>query len=68
VNLVVYFLTVMHMDLAEAANLLTNYMGTSYMVAVLISVFADTFVGRYKTDHFMPDRARGTHTIFPPST
>ncbi|KAK3165439.1 hypothetical protein QOZ80_1AG0033220 [Eleusine coracana subsp. coracana] len=49
VNLIMYFLTVMYIDLADASNLLTNYMGTSYMVAVLISVFADTFVGRYMT-------------------
>jgi len=37
VNLILYFMFVMHIDLAEASNLLTNYMGTSYMVAVLIS-------------------------------
>jgi len=49
VNLILYFMFVMHIDLAEASNLLTNYMGTSYMVAVLISVFADVFVGRYMT-------------------
>lgn len=49
VNLVMYFLGVMHLNLEDASNLLTNYMGTSYMVAVLISVFADVFVGRYMT-------------------
>lgn len=49
VNLIIYFLTVMYIDLAGGSNLLTNYMGTSYMVAVLLSVFADTFIGRYKT-------------------
>uniref|UniRef100_A0A0E0C7Q3 Uncharacterized protein n=1 Tax=Oryza meridionalis TaxID=40149 RepID=A0A0E0C7Q3_9ORYZ len=42
-------MTVMHIGLTDGSNLLTNYMGTSYMVAVLISVFADTFIGRYKT-------------------
>lgn len=49
VNLIIYFMTVMHIGLTDGSNLLTNYMGTSYMVAVLISVFADTFIGRYKT-------------------
>jgi len=49
VNLILYFMFVMHIDLAKASNLLTNYMGTSYMVAVLISIFADVFVGRYMT-------------------
>lgn len=49
VNLMIYFLGVMHMNLEDSSNLLTNYMGTSYMIAVLISVFADVFIGRYMT-------------------
>ena len=49
VNLIMYFMLVMHINLADASNLLTDYMGTSYMIAVLITVFADTFVGRYQT-------------------
>jgi Na+/pantothenate symporter len=49
VNLVLYFMFVMFIPLSDASNLLTNYMGTSYMVAVLISVFADIFIGRYMT-------------------
>ncbi|CAO1945983.1 unnamed protein product [Urochloa humidicola] len=49
VNLILYFMGVMHIPLSDASNLLTNYMGTSYMVAVLISVFADIFIGRYMT-------------------
>ncbi|KAJ1285385.1 hypothetical protein BS78_03G275800 [Paspalum vaginatum] len=49
VNLILYFMDIMHIGLTDASNLLTNYMGTSYMVAVLISVFADIFIGRYIT-------------------
>jgi dipeptide/tripeptide permease len=49
VNLVLYFIGVMHMNAEDSSNLLTNYMGASYMIAVLISVFADVFVGRYMT-------------------
>ena len=49
VNLIMYFMLIMHINLADASNLLTNYMGTSYMIAVLITAFADTFVGRYQT-------------------
>ncbi|WVZ68835.1 hypothetical protein U9M48_017723 [Paspalum notatum var. saurae] len=49
VNLILYFMAIMHIGLTDASNLLTNYMGTSYMVAVLISVFADIFIGRYMT-------------------
>ncbi|XP_073116124.1 protein NRT1/ PTR FAMILY 4.5-like [Elaeis guineensis] len=49
VNLVTYFTEVMHMDVADASNALTNYMGTNYMVSVAIAVFADIFIGRYKS-------------------
>lgn len=49
VNLIMYFMLIMHVGLADASNLLTNYMGTSYMIAVLITVFADTVIGRYQT-------------------
>ncbi|KAG1367783.1 Protein NRT1/ PTR FAMILY 4.5 [Cocos nucifera] len=49
VNLVTYFTEVMHMDVADASNALTNYMGTSYIVSVAIAVFADIFIGRYKS-------------------
>jgi solute carrier family 15 (peptide/histidine transporter), member 3/4 len=49
VNLMMYFLGVMHLNLEDASNLLTNYMGASYMISVLISIFADVFVGRYMT-------------------
>ncbi|XP_072950451.1 protein NRT1/ PTR FAMILY 8.5-like [Typha angustifolia] len=38
----------MHISIAEASNALTNYMGTSYIVAVATAVFADMFVGRHK--------------------
>ncbi|KAL7129803.1 hypothetical protein ABFS83_13G092300 [Erythranthe nasuta] len=48
VNLVTYFVGVMHFDLSEAANQLTNYMGTSYIITLLIAFLADTYVGRFK--------------------
>ncbi|OAY62893.1 Protein NRT1/ PTR FAMILY 4.6, partial [Ananas comosus] len=49
VNLITYFTVTMHIDLADASNALTNYMGTSYIISVAIAVFADTFIGRYKS-------------------
>ncbi|XP_008792400.1 protein NRT1/ PTR FAMILY 4.5-like [Phoenix dactylifera] len=48
-NLITYFTEVMHLDIAVASNALTNYMGTSYIVSVAIAVFADIFIGRYKS-------------------
>lgn len=49
VNLVTYFNGVMHFELADAANQLTNYMGVSYILSIVMATLADTFVGRFKT-------------------
>lgn len=49
VNLITYFNTVMHFELADAANQLTNYMGAGYILSILMAVLADTFLGRFKT-------------------
>lgn len=48
VNLVTYFTGVMHFELADAANELTNYMGTGYILSILVAVLADTYIGRFK--------------------
>ncbi|KAF8029336.1 hypothetical protein BT93_E1891 [Corymbia citriodora subsp. variegata] len=49
VNLVTYFNGVMHFELADAANQLTNFMGTSYILSILAATLADAFIGRFKT-------------------
>ncbi|KAI5331420.1 hypothetical protein L3X38_021977 [Prunus dulcis] len=49
VNLVTYFNGVMHFELADAANQLTNYMGTGYILSIIVAILADTFFGRFKT-------------------
>ncbi|KAL0352926.1 UNVERIFIED_CONTAM: MACPF domain-containing protein CAD1 [Sesamum angustifolium] len=49
VNLVTYFTEVMHFNIADAANQLTNYMGTSYILTILMAFLADTYIGRFKT-------------------
>ncbi|KAK8575088.1 hypothetical protein V6N12_062765 [Hibiscus sabdariffa] len=49
VNLVTYFSGVLHMDSAEAANALTSFMGTGYILPILFAIFADTNIGRFKT-------------------
>lgn len=48
VNLTTYFNVVMHLELADAANELTNFLGTSYILSILVAILADTYIGRYK--------------------
>ncbi|OWM73002.1 protein NRT1/ PTR FAMILY 4.5-like [Punica granatum] len=48
VNLITYFTGVMHFKLADGANQLTNFMGTSYILTILVAVLADTYIGRFK--------------------
>ncbi|GFZ07147.1 major facilitator superfamily protein [Actinidia rufa] len=48
VNLVTYFNGVMHFNQADAANQLTNFMGTAYILSLLMAYFADAYVGRFK--------------------
>ncbi|KAI9121178.1 hypothetical protein K1719_008211 [Acacia pycnantha] len=49
VNSVAYFNGIMHFDLVESANMLTNFLGTSYLLAILFAVVADTWFGRFKS-------------------
>ncbi|KAI3711019.1 hypothetical protein L2E82_40821 [Cichorium intybus] len=49
VNLVTYLTGTMHMGQANAANDVTNFMGTSFMLCLLGGFVADTFLGRYLT-------------------
>ncbi|XVF25577.1 hypothetical protein REPUB_Repub13aG0223900 [Reevesia pubescens] len=49
VNLVTYFSVFMHFEVADAANALTNFMGTSYILSILFGILADTYIGRFKT-------------------
>ncbi|XP_042987367.1 protein NRT1/ PTR FAMILY 8.3-like [Carya illinoinensis] len=37
-----------HMELVEAANKLTNYMGTAYILSNLAALLADTYISRFK--------------------
>jgi len=49
VNFVSYFNGTMHYELADAANMVTNYMGVSYILSIVVAVLADTWIGRYKS-------------------
>ncbi|XP_068666650.1 protein NRT1/ PTR FAMILY 4.5-like [Aristolochia californica] len=46
-NSITYFNGVMHFDLADAANMLTNYMGTNHILSVAVAFLADAFMGRF---------------------
>ncbi|XP_028790967.1 protein NRT1/ PTR FAMILY 6.3-like [Neltuma alba] len=49
VNLVTYLTGTMHLGNASSANIVTNFMGTSFMLCLLGGFVADTFLGRYLT-------------------
>ncbi|XP_074592898.1 protein NRT1/ PTR FAMILY 6.3-like [Curcuma longa] len=49
VNLVTYLTATMHLGNAAAANSVTNFMGTSFMLCLLGGFVGDTFLGRYLT-------------------
>ncbi|XP_054824489.1 protein NRT1/ PTR FAMILY 6.3-like [Prosopis cineraria] len=49
VNLVTYLTATMHLGNAISANIVTNFMGTSFMLCLLGGFVADTFLGRYLT-------------------
>lgn len=49
VNMVTYLTGTMHLGNASAANTVTNFLGTSFMLCLLGGFIADTFLGRYLT-------------------
>lgn len=49
VNLVTYLGSTMHLPSSTSANIVTDFMGTSFMLCLLGGFLADTFLGRYKT-------------------
>ncbi|XVF27423.1 hypothetical protein REPUB_Repub14bG0105500 [Reevesia pubescens] len=49
VNLVTYFIGILHFEVADAANALTNLMGTGYILSILFAVLADCYIGRFRT-------------------
>ena len=49
VNLVTYLTGTMHLPSAESANIVTDFMGTSFLLSLLGGFIADSFLGRYLT-------------------
>ncbi|KAK1375446.1 Proton-dependent oligopeptide transporter family [Heracleum sosnowskyi] len=48
VNFVTYLSGVMHYDISDSANHVTNYMGTSFILAIIVAYLTDSHLGRYK--------------------
>ncbi|PIA60604.1 hypothetical protein AQUCO_00300240v1 [Aquilegia coerulea] len=48
-SMVLYFLLVMHFDLAGSANTLTNLMGSIYLLSVFGGFISDTYLTRFNT-------------------
>lgn len=49
VNLVTYLTGTMHLHSAASANIVTDFMGTSFLLCLLGGFLADSFLGRYMT-------------------
>ncbi|KAK9101980.1 hypothetical protein Sjap_019234 [Stephania japonica] len=49
VNLVTYLGGTMHLPSSSSANIVTDFMGTSFLLCLLGGFIADSFLGRYKT-------------------
>ncbi|KAL8136116.1 protein NRT1/ PTR FAMILY 6.2-like [Apium graveolens] len=49
VNLVTYLGEVMHLPSAASANIVTDFMGTCFLLSLLGGFLADSYLGRYKT-------------------
>lgn len=48
-SMVLYFMAVMYFDLATAANTLTNFMGSFFLLSLVGGFIADTFLNRLYT-------------------
>ncbi|OVA16599.1 Proton-dependent oligopeptide transporter family [Macleaya cordata] len=49
VSMVLYFMLVMHFDLAGSANTLTNFLGTTYLLSLIGGFISDTYLTRINT-------------------
>ncbi|KAI3827343.1 hypothetical protein L1987_01416 [Smallanthus sonchifolius] len=64
VNLVTYLGGTMHLPSSTSANVVTDFLGTSFFLCLLGGFLADTFLGRFKTIViFASIQALGTGTL-----
>ncbi|KAE9460301.1 hypothetical protein C3L33_07797, partial [Rhododendron williamsianum] len=57
-NLVTYLTQVMHFDISDAANQVTNFLGTGYILSIPIAAIADMYTGRPKSVYVVAFRNR----------
>jgi dipeptide/tripeptide permease len=48
-NLVTYLVGNLHFSMPYAANMVTNFIGTSFLTCLIGGFFSDTWLGRYLT-------------------
>lgn len=49
VNLVTYLMGKMHLPSSTSANIVTDFLGTSFLLCLPGGLIADSFLGRYRT-------------------
>lgn len=49
VSVVIYFMTVMCMNLVDSSNTLTNFMGSAFLLSLLGGFISDTYLTRLNT-------------------
>lgn len=49
VSLVIYFYAVMFFDIPSAANTLTNFMGSTFLLTLLGAFISDTYLNKFYT-------------------
>lgn len=67
VNLVTYLTGTMHLGNASSANIVTNFLGTSFMLCLLGGFVADTFIGRFvftPLEHSFKDKIKARFNYF----
>ncbi|XP_057873352.2 protein NRT1/ PTR FAMILY 4.6-like [Cryptomeria japonica] len=52
VNLVTYFNEVMHLEITDSTTTLTNFVGTTFLVALFGGMISDSYVDRFKMNFF----------------
>ncbi|GLJ31709.1 hypothetical protein SUGI_0637420 [Cryptomeria japonica] len=52
INLVTYFNGVMHMELSDAATMLTNFVGTTLLLSLVGGFVSDAYLNRFQTNFF----------------
>jgi peptide/histidine transporter 3/4 len=64
-NFVAYFMKSMHYPAAQASNMVTNFMGTSFLLTIFGGFISDSFFTRFTTFIFFCTMELLVHYISP---